>query len=405
MNSVLEGIRVLDLTRVVAGPWATQTLADLGADVIKVEKPGEGDDTRKMGPFLTDANGQVTNESAFYMGCNRGKRSVTIDIASERGQALIRTLAGQSDVFVENYKTGNLARYGLDYESLKAINPRLIYCSVTGYGPTGPYASRPAYDFILQGMAGLMSTCGHADGNPGAGPMRTAIPVTDIFTGLYATVSILGALYERDRSGLGQHIDAAMIDAAVAVNGHLAIGYMLTGKVPPRIGNANPVAAPSEIFDTADGQLIVAAGNNTQFDNLLEAIGRPELRGDDRFATNFGRVKHRTALRTLLADTFRQTRSADWLARLEQANVPCGPVNDLAQVFEDPQVRHRGILRHVAHGRGVEAPTLKSPLNLSRSKVEYRSPPMLGQHTDEVLHDLLGLDDASRAQLREAGVI
>ena len=405
MNSVLEGIRVLDLTRVVAGPWATQTLADLGADVIKVEKPGEGDDTRKMGPFLTDANGEITNESAFYMGCNRGKRSVTIDIACERGQALIRALAEQSDVFVENYKTGNLARYGLDYESLKAINPRLIYCSVTGYGPTGPYASRPAYDFILQGMAGLMSTCGHPDGQPGAGPMRTAIPVTDIFTGLYATVSILGALYERNRSGLGQHIDAAMIDAAVAVNGHLAIGYMLTGKVPPRIGNANPVAAPSEIFATADGQLIVAAGNNTQFGNLLEAIGHPELRDDERFASNFGRVKHRAALRALLEDTFRKARSAEWLARLEQANVPCGPVNDLAQVFEDPQVQHRGILRHVEHGRGVPAPTLKSPLNLSRSTVEYRSPPMLGQHTDEVLHDVLGLDEAALRALREAAVI
>ncbi|MDR2991196.1 MAG: CoA transferase [Burkholderiaceae bacterium] len=405
MKPILDGIRVLDLTRVIAGPWSTQTLADLGADVIKVEKPGEGDDTRKMGPFLADAEGRTTNESAFFMGANRSKRSITIDIATARGQALIHALAEHCDVMVENYKTGNLARYGLDYASLHAVNPRIIYCSVTGYGPTGPYASRPAYDFILQGMAGLMSTCGHPDGVPGAGPMRTAIPITDIFTGLYATIAILGALYERDHSGQGQHIDAAMLDTAVAVNGHLAIGYVLTGKAPSRIGNANPVASPSELFDTVDGQIIVAAGNNVQFENLLDAIGRADLKTDKRFKTNVARVANRAALRAQLEDVFAQGTNATWIARMEQAGVPCGPVNDMEQVFADPQVQHRGILRSVAHGRGVQAPTLKSPLNFSRSPVTYKPPPMLGEHTDQVLQELLGLDDAARTQLRKSGVI
>jgi len=393
------------LTRIVAGPWATQTLADLGAEVIKIEKPGEGDDTRRMGPFVKDQAGQDTDDSAFFLACNRGKKSVTIDIACAQGQALIRELAAQSDVFVENFKAGALAHYGLDYASIQAINPRIIYCSVTGFGVDGPYAGLPAYDFILQAMSGLMSTCGHPDGAPGAGPMRTAIPLTDLATGLYATISILAALIHRDQTGSGQFIDAALLDASVALSGHLAVGYLMTGKVPPRIGNANHVSAPSEVFDTSDGHIIAGAGNNGQFKALMETLGRPELVQDPRFDSNVKRLRNRRALYELIEALTVAHDTAYWIERLNAAGIPCGPINEFPAVFADPQVIHRGIKREVMHGRGVSVPMLKSPLNLSAAPVDYRAAPMLGADTEAVLHSLLKLSDAEIDGLREQQVV
>lgn len=403
--SVLSEVRVLDLTRVVAGPWATQTLADLGAEVIKIEKPGEGDDTRRMGPFLKDETGTDTNDSAFYLACNRGKKSVAIDISTAQGQALVRRLAAKSDVLVENYKAGSLKKYGLDYEALKTENPRLIYCSVTGFGQDGPYAARPAYDFILQGLSGLMSTCGRPDGAPGAGPMRTSIPITDLFTGLYATISILGALIQRAQTGRGQYIDAAMLDASVAVNGHLALGFLMTGSLPARIGNANPIASPSEVFAAMDGDIIVAAGNNGQFRALADALGRPELKSDPRFDTNAHRVQNRDALSALLAAILASQDMMHWTRSLSAAGVPCGPVNTLAQVFDDPQVAHRGLRKTVRHARGMDVPMLKSPLNLTDSPVDYRPAPLLGEHTDQVLRDLVGASEPDLVQMKAENVI
>ncbi|WP_043419878.1 CaiB/BaiF CoA transferase family protein [Cupriavidus basilensis] len=405
MSAILDGIKVLDLTRVVAGPWATQNLADMGATVYKIEKPGDGDDTRKMGPFLTDAQGAVTNDSAFYLACNRGKQSLTIDISQPEGAELVRQLAARCDVVVENYKAGSLKKYGLDYESIRAVRPDVIYCSVTGFGPDGPYAARPAYDFILQGMAGLMSTCGQPDGSPGGEPMRTAIPITDILTGLYATVSLLGALYHRQATGEGQYIDAAMLDASVAVNGHLALGYQMTGKLPRRAGNSNPVAAPSEVFACRDGHLIIASGNNGQFAALCKLLGIPELAADPRYVQNANRVANRDTLRETIAERVATWSAADLLASLERAGVPGGPINELDEVFEDAQVKHRGLLVQLPHGRGVDAPSLRSPMRFSATPVVMRCPPMLGEHTDTALRAELGLSDGDVAGLRERGIL
>ncbi|WP_420991570.1 CaiB/BaiF CoA transferase family protein [Cupriavidus sp. 30B13] len=405
MSAILEGIKVLDLTRVVAGPWATQNLADMGATVYKIEKPGDGDDTRKMGPFLTDAQGNLTNDSAFFLASNRGKQSLTIDIASPAGAELVRRLAARCDVVVENYKAGSLKKYGLDYESIRALRPDVIYCSVTGFGPDGPYSARPAYDFILQGMAGLMSTCGQPDGSPGGAPMRTAIPITDILTGMYASVALLGALYHRQATGAGQYIDAAMIDASVAANGHLALGYQMTGQLPRRAGNTNPVAAPSEVFACRDGHLIVAAGNNGQFAALCKLLGCPEVAADARFAQNVGRVANRDALRELIGARIAGWRSAELLETLERCGVPGGPINDLDEVFEDAQVRHRELLMHLPHGRGVTAPSLRSPLRFSATPVTMKAPPMLGEHTDRALRAELGLSETEVAGLREKGIL
>ncbi|WOP16807.1 CoA transferase [Ottowia sp. SB7-C50] len=404
--ALLHGVKVLDLTRVIAGPLCTQVLADMGATVYKIEKPGEGDDTRRMGPFLPDAaSGGDSNDSALYLAYNRGKRSITLDIATPEGATLARQLAAQCDVVVENYKAGSLARYGLDEPSIRALRPDIVYCSVTGFGPDGPYAARPAYDFILQGLAGVMSTCGQPDGTPGAGAMRTAIPITDVVTGLYATIGILGALHHRRETGQGQHVDAAMLDASVALNGHLALGYLMTGKVPARIGNTNPIASPSEVFDCADGQLIVAAGNNGQFTALCGVLGRPEYVSDLRFSTNVQRVQHRAALRDLLAPLLRQRARAELLAAFEQAGVPCGPINDMAQVFEDPQTRHRELAFTLPHGRGTDVPSLRNPIRYSQTPLHYRAAPMLGQDSDEVLAQALGLDADALGDLRKRGII
>ena len=402
---ILSGVKVLDLTRVIAGPLCTQLLADMGATVYKIEKPGEGDDTRRMGPFLPDGAGADSNDSALYLAYNRGKQSLTVDIASAEGAALVRELAARCDVFVENYKVGTLARYGLDEATVRALRPDIVYCAVTGFGQDGPYAARPAYDFILQGLAGLMSTCGQPEGTPGGEPMRTAIPIADVVTGLHAAVAILGALLHRQRSGEGQTIDAAMLDASVALNGHLALGYLMTGRAPARAGNTNPIASPSEVFGCADGSLIIAAGNNGQFQALCAVLGCPELAGDARFATNAARVAARAALREALAPRLVNRPRAALLAALEQAGVPCGPINDMGQVFTDPQTLHRGLALRLPHARGGEVPSLRSPLRFSRTPVAHGSVPMLGQHTAQVLAAELGLEAARVAALRSAGVV
>jgi crotonobetainyl-CoA:carnitine CoA-transferase CaiB-like acyl-CoA transferase len=403
---ILDKVRVLDLTRVVAGPWCTQTLADLGADVIKIERPGVGDDTRKVGPFVTGANGQVTSDSAFFMGSNRGKRSLTLDIASPEGAQLARDLAAQSDVFIENYKVGALARYGLDYDSIRAINPTIIYCSVTGYGQDGPYAPRPAYDSVMQAMCGLMSTCGPADGEPGAAPMRSAVPIADIFTGLYAAIGILAAIIHRRETGEGQYIDAAMVDVTTAINAHLALGYLMTGKVPQRQGNNNPITAPSEVFRGADGHFTMSAANAGQFDSLLRVLGLdPALAQDERFKTNITRIQHRAELHAILETSTLSQPVAHWIERLSAANVPCAPINNMQQLFADPHVKHRDLVLQAPHGSGVDVPLLRSPLHLSAAPVEHRAPPTLGQHSAEVLQELLGKSEADIDRLRAAGVV
>lgn len=404
--AILDGVRVLDLTRVIAGPWCTQVLADLGADVIKIERPDGGDDTRRVSPFVVGSDGRQTTDSAFFMGSNRGKRSFTVDIAHPEGARLIRDLAAQCDVFIENYKVGALKRYGLDHESIKSVRPDIVYCSVTGFGQEGPYASRPAYDSVLQAMGGLMSTCGLPDGEPGAGPIRAAVPITDIFAGLYAAIGILAAILHQRKTGEGQFIDTAMIDTTTAINGHLALGYLMTGEVPQRQGNNNPITAPSEVFRAADGYFTMSAGNNGQFAQMLQSLGlEPALAQDPRFITNVARIAHRAELHAILETQTRQHPVAYWIERLSAVTVPCAPIYDMRQLFDDPHVQGRGLAMTLPHGSGVDVPTLRSPLRLSASPVTYRAPPMLGQHTAEVLADTLGKSAAQIAQLRAAGVI
>lgn len=388
----LDGIRVLDLSRILAGPWCTQNLADLGADVIKIERPRVGDDTRAWGPpFLKDGDGVDTNESAYYLSANRNKRSVEADMATPEGAALIRELAAVSDILVENFKVGGLARYGLDYASLQAINPRLIYCSVTGFGQDGPFARRPGYDFMIQGMGGLMSITGERDDLPGGGPQKAGVAVTDIVTGMYATVAILAALQERHRSGLGQHLDIALLDSHVALLANQNSNYFNSGVAPTRAGNAHQNVVPYQVFAASDGHLIVATGNESQYRAYCTAIGAAELGDDPRFATNRLRVTHRDTLVALLAEIMRRGTRDDWIARLEAVGVPCGPINDIAQAFAHPQVAARQLRRDLPHPSGGVAPVTASPLRFSASPVVYRrAPPLLGQHTEEVLREVLG---------------
>jgi len=388
----LDGIRVLDLSRILAGPWCTQNLADLGADVIKIERPRVGDDTRAWGPpFLKDGDGVDTNESAYYLSANRNKRSVEADMATPEGAALIRELAAVSDILVENFKVGGLARYGLDYASLQAINPRLIYCSVTGFGQDGPFARRPGYDFMIQGMGGLMSITGERDDLPGGGPQKAGVAVTDIVTGMYATVAILAALQERHRSGLGQHLDIALLDSHVALLANQNSNYFNSGVAPTRAGNAHQNVVPYQVFAASDGHLIVATGNESQYRAYCTAIGAAELGDDPRFATNRLRVTHRDTLVALLAEIMRRGKRDDWIARLEAVGVPCGPINDIAQAFAHPQVAARQLRRDLPHPSGGVAPVTASPLRFSASPVVYRrAPPLLGQHTEEVLREVLG---------------
>ena len=409
--SALAGVRVLDLTRVLAGPWCTQTLADLGAEVIKIERPpgnghSGGDDTRGWGPpFLKDREGHDTSDAAYFLGTNRNKRSVTIDIAQPEGQALIRQLAQGCDVLIENFKVGDMARYGLDAASVRALCPRLVYCSITGFGQTGPYRDRAGYDYAIQGMGGLMSLTGERDDLPGGGPQKVGVAVADLFTGMYATVAILAALRHRDATGVGQVIDMALLDTQVAMLANLGANYMVTRQAPRRAGNAHQNIVPYQVFEVADGHLILAVGNDGQFIRFCGVAGCPELASDPRFASNAQRVRHRDILVPLLATPLRQRKRSDWLAALEAAKVPCGPINDLADVFSDPQVIERGMTVTLPHPDTDALELVASPIKLSATPVQMRrAPPLLGQHTDEVLAEL-GLDDAARALLRSGGVI
>jgi crotonobetainyl-CoA:carnitine CoA-transferase CaiB-like acyl-CoA transferase len=394
------GIRVLDLTRVLAGPWCTQNLADLGAEVVKIERPGSGDDTRGWGPpYLKDAQGNDTSEAAYYFSANRNKQSVALDIATERGAELVRRLAAQSDVLVENFKVGGLRKYGLDYDSLKEINPALVYCSITGFGQTGPYASRPGYDFMIQGLGGLMSITGERDDLPGGGPQKAGVAVADLMTGMYATVGILAALHERSRSGLGQRIDMALLDCQVAMLANQNQNFLTTGSAPRRAGNAHQNLVPYQVFAAADGHLIVAVGNDSQFRSYCRVVDRPGLPDDPRFKTNAGRVNHRDALVPMLIEVMKTRTRDDWLAELEKAGVPAGPINTIDQVYQDPQVIARGMLVDLPHSLTGTAAVGASPLKLSASPVQYRNaPPLLGEHTAQVLRDRLGLSDEEIAQ-------
>ncbi len=403
----LSHLRVLDLSRVLAGPWSGQILADLGADVIKVERPGSGDDTRAWGPpFLKDAQGENTSEAAYYLSANRNKRSVTIDFTQPEGQRLVRELAAKSDIVIENFKVGGLAAYGLDYPSLKAVNPQLIYCSVTGFGQTGPYAKRAGYDFMIQGLGGLMSLTGRPDGEEGAGPVKVGVALTDILTGLYSTVAILAALAHRDQAGIGQHIDMALLDVQVACLANQAMNYLTTGNPPKRLGNAHPNIVPYQDFPTADGDFILTVGNDGQFRKFAEVAGQPQWADDPRFVSNKQRVANRAELIPLIRQATVFKTTAEWVSQLEAAGVPCGPINDLAQMFQDPQVLARGLAVSMPHALAGSVPQVASPIRLSETPVEYRqAPPLLGEHTEVVLAEVLGLDAQALQRLRGAGVL
>lgn len=407
MSGALSPIRVLDLTRVLAGPWAAQILADLGAEVIKVERPCKGDDTRHWGPpFLKDAEGNDTSEAAYFLSANRNKRSITINMGLPEGQRLVRELAARSDVVLENFKVGRLAVYGLDYASLKAINPRLVYCSITGFGQNGPYAERAGYDFMIQAMGGLMSMTGRAEGEAGSGPLKVGVALTDILTGLYAAVSVLAALSYRERSGIGQYIDLALLDVQVACLANQALNYLVTGQPPRSLGNAHPNIVPYQDFPTADGNFILTVGNDEQFRSFCVVAGHPEWSLDMRFATNQARVIHRGLLIPLIRQVTVFRTTADWLAVLEMAGVPCAPINDLSQVFADPQVVARGLRIELPHPIAGAVPQVASPIRLSVTPVSYRqAPPLLGEHTEQVLTDVLGLSCEQIAALRRNKVI
>ncbi len=406
MSPPLSHLRVLDLTRVLAGPWATQTLADLGAEVIKIERPGEGDDTRGWGPPFIEKPDGSHGDAAYFLAANRGKRSVAIDMAKPEGQALIRRLAEQSDVLVENFKVGGLKKYGLDYESLKGINPRLVYCSITGFGQTGPYAQRAGYDFMIQGMAGIMSITGQPDGTPGAEPMKVGVAFADIFTGLYATIGILSALAWRERSGEGQLVDMALLDSQVAVLANQALNYLVSGTPPTRLGNAHPNIVPYQTFDTADGYIIIAVGNDRQFREYCRIAGVEHLADDPRFASNRLRVANRESLIAPLSEAMKARSTAEWVALLEAAAVPCGPINRLDQVFADPQVKARQLAVELSRPDGTVTPGVANPIRLSASPVDYtRAAPALGADTAEVLDRLLELSADEIERLRGAGIV
>ena len=405
----LAGLKVLDLSRVLAGPWCTQILADLGADVVKIERPVSGDDTRHWGPpFLKDADGNNTDQATYFTACNRNKRSVTVDMAKAEGQALIREMALQSDILVENFKVGGLKNYGLDYESLKAINPRLIYCSITGFGQDGPYAERAGYDLLIQASSGMMSITGRADDEPGGGGVRVGVALTDLFTGVYASTAILAALQVRHTTGLGQHVDMALLDVGMAILANQAAGYLNTGGIPQRQGNSHPSLAPYQDFPTADGAMLLAIGNDGQFTRFCQAVDHPEWAADPRFATNTQRVVHRQLLIPAMEAVTRTRSTAEWVALFEDKAVPCGPINNLAQAFDDPQVKARGLRVQLPRDANDGITTIAgvaSPLRLAATpSVLHRAPPALGQHTGEVLAEM-GLPAERIAALRSAGVV
>jgi len=407
MAAPLSGIRVLDLSRILAGPWCAQALADLGAEVIKVERPGRGDDTRAWGPpFVHTPDGAETPDSAYFMAANRGKQSITLDIARPEGQAIARALAQASDVLIENYKVGDMKRYGLDWPTLSALNPRLVYCSVTGFGQTGPYRERAGYDFMIQAMGGLMSVTGERDDLPGGGPQKCGVPIADMMTGLYSSLAIVAALHERRDSGLGQHVDMALLDTQVSWLANQNLNYLVSGEVPRRWGNAHPNLTPYQAFPTADGHLILAIGNDSQFRRFCAVAGLIGAPDDPRFVDNRARLANREAIVGIVARAMSGRTTAQWMEQLEAVGVPCGPINTIDQVFRDPQVVARGLQFRLPHPLAGEVPQVANPIRYSRTPVEYRrAPPLLGEHTDEVLAGLLGLSATDLALLREKGVV
>ena len=406
-EGALSGLLVLDLSRVLAGPWVGQTLADLGAEVIKVERPVSGDDTRSWGPpFLKDLNGEPTSESAYFACANRNKKSLTVDITRPEGQDVIRRLAERADILIENFKVDGLKQYGLDYASLRKINPRLIYCSITGFGQTGPYASRAGYDFLIQAMGGLMSITGQKDTEPGAGPQKVGVALTDILTGLYSTVGILAALSHRQRSGEGQWLDMALLDVQVASLANQASNFLVGGESPTRMGNAHPNIVPYQDFPTRDGYMVIAVGNDAQFSRLCQAAGHPEIAIDPCYRTNKDRVQNRKELISQM-NAFTVTRSTqEWIKDLETVGVPCGPINNLEQVFADPHVMARQIHQQLEHPSMGMVSSVASPIRLSETPVQYRmAPPLLGEHTHDVLRNLLGMSEQDVSDLQQAGVV
>ncbi|HEY7973098.1 MAG TPA: CaiB/BaiF CoA-transferase family protein [Xanthobacteraceae bacterium] len=406
MPGPLSHIKVLDLSRVMAGPWAGQLLADLGADVIKVERPVVGDDTRTWGPpFLPTTDGTQSRESGYYLSVNRGKRSLTINIDKPQGQEIVRVLAARSDILLENFKVGTLARYGLGYDDLKPVNPRLIYCSVSGFGQTGPKAQKLAYDFLIQAMGGLMSITGEADDRPGGGPQKVGIPILDLMTGMYTTVAVLAALAGREQSGEGDYIDVAMLDVQTAVLANQAMNYLMSGRTPRRQGNRHPNIMPQDVFRCRDGDVVIAVGNDGQFAKMCQAVGRPDVGSDPRFARNSDRVRHKDELMPLIAGIVADWSRADLVAAMGRAGVPCGPINSIAEVFDDPQIKHRGMRIDLPHPSAGHVPLVGSPLKFGHAEPTYaRAPPLLGQHSDEVLHEL-GFTDGEIAKLRHEGVV
>jgi crotonobetainyl-CoA:carnitine CoA-transferase CaiB-like acyl-CoA transferase len=407
VSGPIENIRVLDMSRVFAGPWAGQLLGDLGAEVIKVERPEGGDDTRTWGPpFVPDAEGRETRETGYFLCVNRGKKSLTVNLSDPKGQQIVRELAAQSDVLLENFKPGTLARFGLGWEDLKSVNPRLVYCSITGFGQDGPYRDRPAYDFVIQAMGGLMSFTGEREDRPGGGPMKVGVAIVDLITGLYATVAVQAALAARQRTGTGQYIDISMLDVCTGSLANQAQNYLLTGKVPRPAGNDHPNIVPQGVVATRDGRLTLVVGNDGQFASFCGVIGRPDLPGDPRFATNSQRVAYRDALDDEIAPIMRTRGASEWAAALNAAGVPCGPINDMAQVFSDPHVLARGMLFSMEHAACGPIPQVANPIRFSETPIRYGSPPpVLGQHSDEVLSDILGLSPADIADLRSSGAI
>ena len=403
MAGPLAGFRVLDLSRILAGPWASQMLADLGAEVIKIERPGQGDDTRGWGPpYMPDELGNPTGESAYFHGANRGKHSVCIDMAAQQGQQLILKLVEKCDVLIENFKVGGLNKYGLDYDSLKSINPKLVYCSITGFGQTGPYSDRAGYDFMIQAMGGLMSVTGEADGEP----MKVGVALADVMTGLYAANAIQAALIHQLRSGKGQYIDLALLDVQVATLAYQAMNYLASGNNPHRLGNAHPNIVPYQAFQTADGYIILAVGNDAQFARFCDLAGRGDLVADERFQKNSNRVKNRDALIPDIANILKTQTTDCWLERLNQKGIPCGPIANIDQVFDNPQVQHRGMRLELDHPAAGRVPSVANPINLSQSPINYdKAPPLLGQHTEQVLGELLELDAAQIDQLKSDGII
>ena len=403
----LAHLKVLDLSRILAGPWAAQLLGDYGADVVKIERPGTGDDTRGWGPPWTpDGAGAATDDAAYFLCANRNKRSVTVDFTQPDGQELLHRLAATSDVVIENFKLGGLKPYRLDYASLAAINPAIVYCSITGFGQTGPYAPRAGYDFLIQGMGGLMSITGRADSEPGAGPQKVGVALTDVLTGLYATTAILAAIAHRDRTGEGQHIDLSLLDVQIAALANQAQNYLTTGTSPVRMGNAHPSIVPYQDFPTADGAMIIACGNDGQFGRLAGAAGHPEWATDPRFATNRARVANRAAFIAAFTPVSVVRSTAEWIAVLETAGVPCGPINTLHDVFADPHVQARGARITMPHGAGAEIALVANPVRFGATPASYRhAPPLLGADTDAVLEERLGLSAADIAALRERKLV